>query len=40
VSTPTTDTGLTVEWPDDIPGVVRCHLSDPVGNGIELVEAE
>ena len=32
-------TGLDVRWDDEIPGVVRCHIDDPFGNRIELVEA-
>ncbi|TDT16809.1 hypothetical protein BDK89_2407 [Ilumatobacter fluminis] len=31
--------GLDVRWSDEIPGTVRCHLDDPFGNRIELVEA-
>jgi catechol 2,3-dioxygenase-like lactoylglutathione lyase family enzyme len=31
--------GLEVRWSDEIPGTVRCHLDDPFGNRIELVEA-
>ena len=30
---------LDVRWSDEIPGTVRCHLHDPFGNRIELVEA-
>ncbi len=33
------ETGLDVRWSDEIPGTVRCHLHDPFGNRIELVEA-
>lgn len=33
------ETGLEVSWSDEIPGIVRCHLADPFGNRIELVEA-
>lgn len=33
------DRGLDVRWSDEIPGTVRCHLDDPFGNRIELVEA-
>ena len=32
-------TGLDVRWSDEIPGTVRCHVDDPFGNRIELVEA-
>ena len=31
--------GLAVRWSDEIPGTVRCHLDDPFGNRLELVEA-
>jgi catechol 2,3-dioxygenase-like lactoylglutathione lyase family enzyme len=31
--------GLAVRWSDEIPGTVRCHLDDPFGNRIELIEA-
>ena len=30
--------GLDVVWADDIPGVVRCHVADPFGNRIELID--
>jgi catechol 2,3-dioxygenase-like lactoylglutathione lyase family enzyme len=30
--------GLDVTWADDIPGVARCHLADPFGNRIELID--
>ncbi|MDO8391918.1 MAG: glyoxalase [Actinomycetota bacterium] len=30
--------GLTVRWSDEIPGTVRCHLDDPFGNRLELME--
>lgn len=29
--------GVPVAEPDDIPGVLRCHIHDPFGNRIELV---
>ena len=29
--------GVTVEEPNDIPGLRRCHIHDPFGNRIELV---
>lgn len=32
-------TGLDATWNDEIAGLVRCHVSDPFGNRIELVEA-
>lgn len=31
--------GLDVTWNDEIPGLVRCHIADPFGNRIELVQA-
>lgn len=31
--------GLDVRWDDLIEGTVRCHLDDPFGNRIELIEA-
>ena len=31
--------GLDVRWSDEVPDTVRCHLDDPFGNRIELVEA-
>jgi hypothetical protein len=31
--------GLDVHWSDEIPGTVRCHVDDPFGNRIELIEA-
>lgn len=33
------ETGLEVRWSDEIPGTIRCHLDDPFGNRLELVEA-
>lgn len=32
-------TGLDASWSDDVPGVVRCHIADPFGNRIELIDA-
>ncbi|MDJ0768071.1 MAG: glyoxalase [Ilumatobacter sp.] len=32
-------TGLDAAWSDEIPGVERCHVADPFGNRIELIEA-
>jgi len=32
--------GLDVKWNDEIEGVTRCHVDDPFGNRIELIEAE
>ncbi|MDP2293338.1 MAG: glyoxalase [Actinomycetota bacterium] len=29
---------LQVEWNDEIEGTVRCHVDDPFGNRIELIE--
>ena len=26
-------------WDDELPGVRRCHVSDPFGNRIELIQA-
>lgn len=31
--------GLEAEWNDEISGVIRCHIDDPFGNRIELIEA-
>ena len=31
--------GLDVRWSDEIPGTVRCHVDDPFGNRIELIDA-
>lgn len=31
--------GLDARWSDEIPGTVRCHVDDPFGNRIELIEA-
>jgi catechol 2,3-dioxygenase-like lactoylglutathione lyase family enzyme len=31
-------TGLSVRWDDEIEGVHRCHVDDPFGNRIELIE--
>jgi len=32
--------GLDVQWNDEIAGVVRCHLFDPFGNRVELIDAD
>jgi len=32
-------TGLDVRWNDEIPGLTRCHVDDPFGNRIELIDA-
>jgi len=29
---------LDVRWDDEIEGVVRCHLDDPFGNRLELID--
>ena len=29
---------LDVRWSDELPGTVRCHLDDPFGNRLELVD--
>ena len=34
------DAGLDVRWNDEIPGLDRCHVDDPFGNRIELIEAK
>jgi len=31
-------TGLVATWSDEIEGTVRCHIDDPFGNRIELIE--
>ena len=31
--------GLSATWNDEIVGTVRCHIDDPFGNRIELIEA-
>ena len=31
--------GLDATWSDEIQGVDRCHVADPFGNRIELIEA-
>jgi catechol 2,3-dioxygenase-like lactoylglutathione lyase family enzyme len=33
-------TGLAATWSDEIPGTLRCHVDDPFGNRIELIDAE
>lgn len=32
-------TGLAARWSDEIPGTTRCHIDDPFGNRIELIDA-
>ena len=34
------DAGLDATWSDEAPGVVRCHVADPFGNRIELIDGE
>lgn len=34
-----TAAGRRVRWDDELPGVRRCHVSDPFGNRIELIQA-
>ena len=29
---------LSAKWSDEVPGTVRCHIDDPFGNRIELIE--
>jgi len=31
--------GVPVEWDDNFPGFLRCYVSDPHGNRLELLEA-
>jgi len=31
---------LDVRWSDEVRGTVRCHLDDPFGNRLELIDAE
>ncbi len=31
---------LDAEWNDEIRGLVRCHIADPFGNRIELIEGD
>ena len=33
------NSGLDAKWNDEIRGVIRCHIDDPFGNRIELIEA-
>ncbi|MFC0588917.1 VOC family protein [Novosphingobium aquiterrae] len=32
-------TGGQVRWDTELPGVLRCHVADPFGNRIELIQA-
>ena len=34
------DAGLTIRPDDTIPGRRRCHVDDPVGNRVELIDGE
>lgn len=34
------ESGLDATWNEEIEGVVRCHVQDPFGNRIELIDAE
>jgi catechol 2,3-dioxygenase-like lactoylglutathione lyase family enzyme len=34
------ESGLTARWSTEIEGSVRCHIDDPFGNRIELIDAE
>jgi len=34
------DSGLDATWNDEIEGLVRCHVYDPFGNRVELVDAD
>ncbi len=31
--------GLSAKWSDEVPGTVRCHIDDPFGNRIELIDS-
>jgi catechol 2,3-dioxygenase-like lactoylglutathione lyase family enzyme len=31
--------GVPLRWDNDLPGVLRCHVDDPFGNRIELIQA-
>ena len=33
------DSGIGATWNDELAGVVRCHVLDPFGNRLELIEA-
>jgi len=30
---------LDVRWSDEVPGTLRCHVDDPFGNRLELIDA-
>lgn len=34
------ESGIDARWNNEIDGVVRCHIDDPFGNRIELIEAK
>jgi catechol 2,3-dioxygenase-like lactoylglutathione lyase family enzyme len=34
------DSGLDATWSDEVSGVSRCHVADPFGNRIELIDGE
>ncbi len=34
------DRGLDATWNTEIDGLVRCHVSDPFGNRVELIDAD
>ncbi|MFM5918549.1 MAG: glyoxalase [Novosphingobium sp.] len=31
--------GVPLRWDDELPDILRCHVSDPFGNRIELIQA-
>ena len=33
------EAGVPLKWDDELPGVRRCHVNDPWGNRIELIDA-
>jgi len=33
------DAGVPLRWDNDLPGVLRCHVDDPFGNRVELIQA-
>jgi catechol 2,3-dioxygenase-like lactoylglutathione lyase family enzyme len=34
------ESGLAARWNSEIEGLVRCHVDDPFGNRIELIDAD
>jgi hypothetical protein len=34
------DSGYPVRWDTEIPNVIRCHVDDPFGNRVELIQAD